>query len=87
MTTISVTRQPRITWVRAEREWPGPGAPGRQGSPKDVCSACGAVTEVEEGVAYVQQEDARFCTSCWRGLTPAQVEQVGREVALRGVPL
>jgi len=87
MTTISVTRQPRITRVRAERAWPGPRAPSRQGSPKEVCSACGAVTEVEEGVPYVRQEDARFCTRCWRSLTPAQVEQVGREVALRGVPL
>ena len=46
-----------------------------------------AVTGGDEDVPYVQQEDARFCTSCWRGLTPAQVEQVGREVALRGVPL
>jgi len=87
MTTIYVTRQPRITRVRPERAWPGPRAPGRQGSPKEVCSACGAVTGGDEDVPYVQQEDARFCTSCWRGLTPAQVEQVGREVALRGVPL
>jgi hypothetical protein len=54
---------------------------------KEVCSACGAVTGGGEGVPYVQQEDARFCTSCWRGLTPVQVERVGREVALRGVPL
>ena len=65
MTTISVTRQPRITRVRAERAWPGPRAPSRLGSPKEVCSACGAVTEVEEGVPYVRQEDARFCTRCW----------------------
>jgi predicted RNA-binding Zn-ribbon protein involved in translation (DUF1610 family) len=87
MTTIRVKRQPRMTRVRAERAWPGPRAPGRQGSPKAVCSACGAVMEVDEGVPHVQQEDARFCTSCWRGLTPAQVERVGRDVALRGVPL
>ena len=87
MTTIIVKRQPCITRVRAEREWPGPGAPGRQGSPKEVCSACGAVTGGDEGVPYVRHEDARFCPSCWRGLTPAQVERVGREVVLRGVPL
>jgi len=87
MTTMIVKRQPRITRVRAERAWPGPRALGRQESTIVVCSACGAVTEGEEGVAYVQQEDARFCTRCWRGLTPAQVERVGREVALRGVPL
>ena len=86
MTTIVVKRQPCITRVRAERAWRGPRAPRGQGSLKDVCSACGAVTAVDEGVHYVQQNDAHFCTSCWRSFA-AQVERVGREVALRGVPL
>ena len=52
MTTMIVKRQPRITWVRAERAWPGPRALGRQESPIVVCSACGAVTEGEERHAF-----------------------------------
>jgi hypothetical protein len=54
---------------------------------KEFCAACGAVKGVDEGVPYLRQENARFCPACWRRLTPLQIEQVIRVVALRGVPL
>jgi hypothetical protein len=84
MTTM-VERQPQATpareegwaWVRQHE----------QGGPQEVCAACGALKGVDEGVPYLRKGDARFCTTCWRGLMPADIERVVRAVALRGVPL
>jgi uncharacterized protein YbaR (Trm112 family) len=81
MTTTIVARQ---LLAAPAREDEGAHAPG---GAKEVCAACGAVKDVNEGVPYLRREDARFCPTCWRRLTLVQIEQVIRVVALRGVPL
>jgi len=52
-----------------------------------LCSACGAVKEVDRDGSPVQRKEARFCQHCWHSLTAEEVRLVVCDVELQGVPL